>query len=184
MRHLGWILALGLGVAAGAHAEIEKTAAPGCDDSTVCTYVWPKVAPPPGWRQDKDISQRLNLNLMVPEDAKGLSVYLYAGVMPGEDRPATVAGFIAEDKETLLADYPGLQSTDLPPLTTADGQVLPVVQFDPTQGHGRFDVVAYGEETDGEGNRYYLTFVISGKTQALRDGNLAVLKALVAGYRK
>jgi hypothetical protein len=172
-------------MAAGAHAEIERTARLDCGANTICTYTWPKVAPPPGWHQDKATSQEQNINFMVPDGATGDSAYIYASAATDEDQADTLAGFIADDKKTFVENHPTMQMTDLPALTTADGQVLPVVQFDPPAGDdGRFDIVAYGEEKDGEGSRYYLTFVVSGKTKALRDADLAVFTALVASYRK
>jgi hypothetical protein len=172
-------------VASGAYAEIEKTAGVDCGANAVCTFAWPRVTPPAGWHQDKAASQEQNINFMVPDGTTGEDAYMYASAATDEDRADTLAGFIADDKKSFLEQHPAMQMTELPTLKTADGQVLPVVQFDPANGDdGRFDIVAYGEEKDGEGNRYYLTFVVSGKTKALRDANLAVFKALVAGYRK
>ncbi len=186
MKQWALIAALCVAPAAlSAHAEIEKTASLGCGSNSICTYAWPKVAPPPGWHQDRDTSQEEDMNFMVPDGATDSSAYIYASAATDEDQADTLAGFIADDKKTFLKDHPAMAMTDLASLTTADGQVFPVVQFDPPAGDdARFDIVAYGEETDNEGNRYYLSFVVSGKTKALRDANLAVFKALVASYRK
>jgi len=183
-----WVLIAALCVAPAAwsaHAGIEKTAALDCGANSICTFAWPKVTPPQGWHQDKATSQEQNINFMVPDGKTGEDAYMYASAATDDDQADTLAGFIADDKKSFLDQHPAMQMTELPALKDADGQVLPVVQFDPSDGDdGRFDIVAYSEEKDEEGNRYYLTFVVSGKTKALRDANLAVFRTMVAGYRK
>ena len=70
-----------------------------------------------------------------------------------------------------------------PALTTQDGQVMQTLVFNPAD-EGNWDITAYGEETDAEGNRYYLTFSLSTPTKAERDKYLPALIAIVAAYHK
>ncbi|WP_443747145.1 hypothetical protein [Asticcacaulis solisilvae] len=186
MKYWRWMLAFGLAVAAGAggaQAEIEKTGTLDCGANKICFHWWPKVTPPAGWRQDLPTSNHANINFMVPEAARTSAVFIYATAIDARGQADTLAGFIADDRKTFLTHNPGLSITDLPDATTADGQVLKVLRFDPKGGSGRWEITAYGEESDEQGNHYYLTFVLSAVSEKLRDDNLDVYKAVLAGYR-
>jgi hypothetical protein len=166
-----------------AHAEIVKTATADCKTGAICLHWWPKVVVPDGWRQAPGLSAEENANFLVPEKAVDTRVFIYANAADSRGQAGTRDGFIADDIAAFTKNNPGIVITELAPMTTADNQTLRVFRFDPGSS-GRWEIAAYGEETDKDGNRYYLDFVLSGKTEALREQNLEVFRAVVAAYRK
>lgn len=187
MRYLALAALAGVLVASVAGAEIVKTASiddPKCQG--ICLHWWPKVTPPKGWTQDMGASQEYNLNFMVPKDGNG-DVVIYANAQQLKGQAATVAGFMADDRATFERHNKGLKVVDGPLLVTGDGQKMPTLIFNPAPGQaqpGRWEIAAYGRETDKEGNAYYLVFILSAATEAGRDQTLPVFKGVVSGYRK
>lgn len=170
----------------GASAEIVKTTMldnPKC--AGLCLRWWPKLTPPPGWEQDTRLSQAFNVAFLVPKDGRD-DVFMYANAQPLKGQAATVAGFMADDQATFERAHPGLKVRPGPDYFTADGQVLRSRLFDPgpQEANGHWELVAYGEEVDSDGVKYYLVFILSARSQAVRDEFLPVFQALVASYRK
>ncbi len=181
-KHLALIAALALAPVA-AHAEIVKTASPDCKTSAICLHWWPKVAVPDGWMQIRQTSEQENINFLVPKTASDTRVFIYANAIDHQGQSDTLDGFISDDIASFKTHNPGITVTEEVSLTTADGQTLRVFRFDPAS-QGRWELAAYGQETDKDGNTYFLDFVLSGKTQALRDDNLGAYKAIIAAYRQ
>ena len=182
MKYLGLVGLLWL-LPVAAHAEIVKTATLDCKKGAVCLHWWPKVVVPDGWMQVPETSEDENINFLVPKTATDTRVFIYANAIDSKDQAQTLDGFIKDDIASFQKHNPGLTANEQPPLTTADGQVLRVLRFDPKSA-GRWELAAYGEETDKDGNHYFLDFVLSGKTQAQRDDHLDAYKAMIAAYRK
>ena len=182
MKYLWLIAALAI-LPVTARAEIVKTAVPDCKTGKLCLHWWPKLAVPAGWRFNPDASLEENAYFVIPEKATDMRVFMYANAVDAKGQADTLKGFVDDDIAAFHKKTPDLTITEQPALTTADGQSLRVFRFDPTT-NGRWEMTAYGEETDKDGNRYYLVFVLSGKTPALRDQNLGVFQATIAAYRK
>ena len=178
-----WLIAALAILPVAAKAEIVKTATADCKKGAICLHWWPKVVVPDGWRHEPNLSAEENANFLVPEKAVDTRVFIYANANDGQGQADTRDGFIADDIAAFKKNNPGIVITELAPMTTADSQTLRVFRFDP-QSRGRWEIAAYGEETDSDGNRYFLDFVLSGKTSALRDQNLGAFQAVVAAYRK
>ncbi|MBP2158963.1 MULTISPECIES: hypothetical protein [Asticcacaulis] len=170
----------------GASAEIIKTAMldnPKCDG--LCLRWWPRLVPPPKWAQDTRLSQAYNVAFLVPKDGRD-DVFIYANAQPLKGQAVTVAGFMADDQATFERAHPGLRVRSGADFTTADAQVLPSRIFDPApqDTNGLWEVVAYGEEVDRDGVKYYLVFILGARSEAVRDEFLPVFQSLVASYRK
>ncbi len=166
-----------------AQAEIEKTAAlddPKCQG--ICLYWWPKLTVPAGWHQELAFSRKNNINFLVPDD-EAVNVGLYAGALEAKGQAETLAGFVADDRATFTKNNPGMVIADGEVIPTADGQALHTLVFVPAHGEN-WDITAYGEETDKDGNRYYLTFSLSAPTKAERDQYLPVLRQVIGAYHK
>lgn len=172
-----------LAVPAMVRAEIVKTAAlddPKCKG--ICLYWWPKLAVPAGWHQEVAFSRKHNINFLVP-DNEAINVGIYAGAVTIDEQAKTLEGFIADDRRTFTKNNTGMVITDGEVFTTQDGQALHTLVFVPAHGEN-WDVTAYGEETDRDGNRYYLTFTLSAPTKDQRDMYLPVLRQVIGAYHK
>ncbi len=170
----------------GASAEIVKTTMldnPKC--AGLCLRWWPKVTPPPKWMQDTRLSQAYNVAFLVPRDGRD-DVFIYANAQPLKGQALTVAGFMADDQATFERAHPGLKVRAGRDFVTADGQVLRSRIFDPApqDTNGIWEMVAYGEETDAEGLKYYLVFILGAQTQVARDEFQPAFQSLLASYRK
>ncbi len=165
-----------------ARAEIQQTPNPGCGDGCVAT--WPRITLPANWKQDTATSLKDNIDFIVPDDqALGdTTVFIYANA--SLDSGDKLDDFVISDMTGFYRDDPDLKTTQLPDLTTADGQALQVYSFDPGKPGGRWEAAAYGEETAPDGSHYFLTFVISAVDQAHRDDNMGAFRGVILNYRK
>jgi hypothetical protein len=170
----------------GASAEIVKTTMldnPKC--AGLCLRWWPKLTPPPKWEQDTRLSQAYNVAFLVPRDSRE-DVFIYANAQSLKGQAATVEGFMADDQAAFERAHAGLKVRAGGDYRTADGQVLQSRFFDPgpQETNGHWEVVAYGEETDSDGVKYYLVFILSARSRAIRDEFLPAFQSLLASYRK
>ncbi len=172
-----------MGVPAMVRAEIVKTAAlddPKCKG--ICFYWWPKLAIPAGWHQELPFSRKNNINFLVP-DNEAINVGIYASALSTAKQAATLDSFIAGDQATFTKNNPGMVITEGEIIPTGDGQTLRTLVFVPAHGEN-WDVTAYGEETDKDGNHYYLTFTLSAPTKDQRDMYLPLLRQVIGAYHK
>jgi hypothetical protein len=177
--------AVGLTVAlvgSPAAAAIEKTARLDCAGGQVCLNWWPRLTPPAGWVQDLRTSRKRNIDLLVPASAGAgddrILLYGRAISRPDGDQ-RSLDQFIQGDQ----GDFRDRTVQASGELRTADGQVLRLFRFDPT-GAGRWETVAYGEETDPDGARYFLVFALSGASKADREDNEAAFRRVVQAYAR
>lgn len=170
------------GFSVPAMAEIEKRAVLKCDTG-ICLYWWPKLSVPTGWRQDVDASYSISANVLVPEgeDFSGAPAVIYANAIykPRVPSEKTRDAYIQSDLEKFKQDSPGIQINHLKQQKTADGQALEAYSFSPAGNDGSWEVVAYGEE--GE---FYLTFVVSAKSQEALSKALPTFNKLVSLYQE
>lgn len=175
-----------LALPVGASAEIVKTTMqdnPKC--AGLCLRWWPKLVVPEGWEQDAGLSQAYNVNFLVPKDGRA-DVFIYANAQPLKGQADTIAGFMADDKATFERAHRGIKVRSGPEFTTADGQKLKSLIFDPApqERDGHWEIVAYGEETDPVGTKYYLVFILSARSEAVRNEFLPVYMSVLGSYRK
>ena len=162
-----------------ATAEIEKNAL--VCKSSICFYWWPKLPEPKGWHQDRDVSYRMNANVLVPDgstfaNAKTV-IYAEAIYKPREPTVTSVEVLIANDKEQFLQHRPGILISESGRLNTGDGQLLRSFTFFPGK-QGDWEKVSYGEEGD-----FYLIFTVSSRTEQAYRQDEPVYGKLVAGYK-
>lgn len=181
-------LAIGAIIPAG-QAEIVKTAVPDCKNNQICFYWWPKLPELTGWHGDQELNLKLGSNgsnVLIP-DGQTFSnapaiIYGRAILIKRYDWEfkvkSTLDSFITDDKETFAKE--GAAVAEASALTTADGQTLKLVSYKRAQN---IELVAYGEETDKDGNRYYLLFVISAKSEEALQQALPMYQELIAHYR-
>jgi len=179
-----WLIAAALValVPAAGRAEIVKTAVIDDQCHGICANWWPKLDVPDGWVFDEAFSRRNNVNFIYPKDDPD-NVGIYAGAVQVDNQADTVQGFMDDDRATFLKNNPGMTITAGADLKTADGQVLHSLVFHPGNGQN-YDITAYGEETDADGNQYYLTFSLSAPSKEQYDRYMAVFQQVISAYRK
>lgn len=168
---------------AAAHAGIDKTPNPACD---ACFFVWPSITLPVGWQHDEAASRANDMNVIVPtgQVAKTADVIIYGNADLGDAPEATLDDYITADLTSFNIGDPDIKVTEQTPMTTADGSSLRAFQLDPGKADGRWEMTAYGEQTDADNNRYFVIFVLSGADQAHRDDNMSAFRGIILNYRK
>jgi hypothetical protein len=160
-------------------AEIEKIALP-CDTG-ICFYWWPKLSPFKGWHQDKDQSYHYGINAFAPNGSSFANaesvMYAKAIYKPRVPETKTLEALIADDRKHFLSSDPLIAITEVSELMTGDGKMFRSFTFIP-HSKGNWEEVSYGEE--GE---YYLTFVLSSRSNEGFDKNQEAYRQLVAHYK-
>ena len=163
-------------VAVSAAAEVEKIAT-ACDDR-LCFHWWPKVQPPVGWKQDREQSFRYNFNALAPSGSTFAQaetvMYANAVFKPRVPEASSLASFVEQDQAKFAAAGFGIRPDA--PLRIASGKTAASWRLEP-KPNGQWERIFYFEE--GE---YYMVFVISSRTSAGLQANMASFEALVAGY--
>ncbi len=96
---------------------------------------------------------------------------------------SSIDEFIKFDHANFRASQPSLAIVDKGNAVTASNIALKLFQFSPTTPEGNWEIVAYGEETDSDGNEYYLTFTLSSRSQnGLKDA-LPTYRNMLAKYQ-
>ncbi|MGN6512989.1 MAG: hypothetical protein ACTHKZ_05365 [Lysobacteraceae bacterium] len=143
---------------------------------------WPEVAAPAGWRVDENASRHYAFRALAPaghdfSDAVTV-MYAKAAFKPRLAPAVDLRGYIADDVAGFKADLPGIAIAEDKPVQ-AHGRAYRLFRFAPPRDRGgNWECVAYGE--DGE---FFLTFVLSSRTQAGMRAGLPAFRAMVASYR-
>lgn len=178
MRLLTVILLL-LG-AGPARAEIEKIAVP--SESGINLMWWPKVAAPKGWHFDQGSSYHFSFNAIAPDGStfsKAETVmYARADYKPRIPETKSLESYVSDDMANFKRSDSGMTVSREQPIIAQGGITFQVVSYSPGKGSsGNWERVAYGEDGD-----YYLTFVISCRTNAGLSREIPAFNAFVAGY--
>lgn len=164
----------------GAYADVEKIATV-CENS-ICPHWWPKVSIPAGWHHDRDNSVHYNFNALTPDgqsfSAAETVMYANAVFKPRVPESKTLKDFIINDQASIRQESPDLSVIPAGTLITANGKSAMSWVFQPTTT-GQWERAAYLEE--GE---YYMVFVISSRTQAGLNENMAAYESLVHNYKE
>ncbi|MFT4253805.1 MAG: hypothetical protein QM608_15135 [Caulobacter sp.] len=145
---------------------------------------WPEITAPAGWSALDDARHENNCKALTPagQTFRDAPAVIYACATRREGDADGLAAFLEQDQAKFLADDPSLKLERLPDMVTAAGGPLTLYRQTPGKG-ANWELVAYGQETDADGQTFFLTFVLSARSpEALSKGE-AAYKAMVAGYR-
>lgn len=170
-----------------AQAEIYKVAQQCAQNNEICFYHWPQLQPIVGWQQDMDYSFYYGMNAQAPEGVsfKDAETVIYANALykPSMPEVTSIEQFIANDKANFLHNDPGMVITQTTTLKDRQGRNFISYQFKPGQKNQSWEQIAYSEETDADGNHYYLVFVLNSRTESGYQKNIAVFNRFVSEYR-
>jgi hypothetical protein len=181
---------VGLFVAAGiagwsspARAEVEKFMRP-CGESRLCPYFRLKYTPPSGWVEDAEATKKNDLPIYVPRGRNFASAdaLIYIRVSFNSDK-RTLDQFIevaherwrGAEKQSKIDEQPSEKRANGKP----DFQVYHF--FNPSRPQQAYEMMAYGEDADSEGNSFFLMIALTGaKQKALDDAQSAYRAGLRA----
>ena len=172
--------------ASSAYAEIHREATVCQDTGEICFYWWPVLPEIDKWQQVKAVSYKIKANVQAPigfnfQTAESI-VYAKAIYKLKQPESKTLGEFINNDKEQFLKDTPSLIISEAENLTTGAGQQLRSFIFSP-KTQGNWEKVSYGEETDKDGNEYYLVFVLSSQSKTGFKKTLPIYNEFIYKYK-
>jgi hypothetical protein len=188
VRH-GLVTAILMGVTlltpAMSHGEISKFVEQ--VDGGPRFYWWPRLPLPEGWGQDAKAARHYSCNALAPvnktfADAEAV-IYGCAFYKP---RAPSLRAFIENDQANFRQDDPALRFDRSADITTGGGALLTLYALTPGSS-ANWEVIAYGEEA-GEGEAkpqegFFLTFVLSARSQAARESALPAFRKMLEAYR-
>lgn len=170
------------------HGEIVKFGQQ--TDKGLQLYWWPRLPPSKGWASDGKASRLYGCNALAPvhqtfADAEAV-IYACAAYKPRSPGLKSLRAFIDDDHATFRRDDPTLRLDRLPDLVTGGGAELTLYQLTPGSG-ANWEVIAYGEEAGEKGSTpdegFFLTFVLSARSQAARDAAQPAFRRMLQAYR-
>ena len=170
------------------HGEISKFADQ--TNSGLQLYWWPQLPPPDGWTQDAGASRRYGCDALAPvgesfNDAKAV-IYGCAVYKPRAPKLHGLDAFIKDDQATFRQEDPELRLDRLGDIITGGDAPLTLYALTPGAG-ANWEVIAYGEEAGEAGSApeegFFLTFVLSARSQAARDAALPAFRRMLQTYR-
>ncbi len=165
-----------------AAAQITKAVIP--TETGFEPHWWPEIAAPAGWSALDDVRHENNCKALTPagQTFRDAPAVIYACATRRDGDADDLAGFLEQDQAKFLADDPGLKLERLPDMATAAGGALTVYRQTPGKG-ANWELVAYGQENDADGQTFFLTFVLSARSPEALATSQPAYRAMVAAYR-
>lgn len=156
--------------AAPAGAEVEKFMRP--SGGSLQPYFRMKFTPPAGWVQDDNATKENDLAIYVPEgeDYSSAPALIYIRVTYNSDQ-RSLARFIEVAHDRWKAAVKDSKIEKRPSEKRANG--LPGFQIyhfaNPSHPQQAFEMMAYGEDKDKDGNDFFLMIALTGASQKALD---------------
>ena len=172
-----------------AKAEVVKQVIVDCTGKKNCFYWWPKLPALPGWHTDEDANFRYGgngINTLVPDgfSFSNAETIMYANAVYKpryiikNPKTKNIDAYIEDDKDVYREEHKDISIAEVEPLTTGDGtKIRSSTFFRPNDK--AWEQVTYYEEDD-----YYITFVISSKSEKDFRTSLPVYERLIKAYKK
>jgi hypothetical protein len=163
------LLVLILFISFSVAAEIEKKAFTCEQANGLCFMWWPKLPKIDGWQQDIGNSQHYKVN------AQALSgftfstseVVIYANAVYQHDKMPykSLNDFIKYSQSQFTKGSYPVKIVKSEVLKSSSNISFHTYTFIPEK-HGNWEYVSYAEEIDDDGNKYYLIFTLSSRTES------------------
>jgi hypothetical protein len=126
------------------------------------------LTPPQGWREDKAASRQQGVQVMVPAGKTfgNAEALIYVKVSPRQKKQE-LADFIRVSQERWRKAAPDSKITALAEIARENGQspFLPFRYETPSLPQQAHEIVAFGMDTDKDGNDYMLMAVMTGRSK-------------------
>jgi hypothetical protein len=154
-------------------------------DGKLCPVFLPQLSVPQGWTVDTAASSKMDVIVLVPRgyDYARAEAVIYARAFHNHKKD-TVDKRVAESNRDWMAKVKGARIT---PLGTVAGS-KPGIQFqvfeyiNPGQAHQAAEIVAFGEDTDKEGNLYGVQVVLTALSEEALSRNKGNLLGILEDY--
>ena len=171
---------IGCIVSTSANAEVQKFMQI-CNDK-LCPSFTLVVTPPLEWEVDKAASEENRVQMLIPRgmnfhDARAI-IYIRVSA---KDKDQQLADFIRVSQERWRQSVADTKISKLPIVERGNGKAAfePFRYENPSRPQQPFELVAFGIDTDKDGNDFVLTVVMSGKDQkAIEQAQSSYLELL------
>lgn len=160
------VLAIGCLVSTTVNAEVQKHLQ--ICDGKLCPSFTLVLTPPVEWDLDKAASEENRVQMLIPRgmtfhDARAV-IYVRVAV---KDKDQPLSDFIRVSQERWRQSVADTRISKLPPVERGNGKAAfePFRYENPSRPQQPFELVAFGTDTDKDGNDFILTVVMSGKDQ-------------------
>ena len=150
----------------------------------LCPLLLPQLAAPTGWRADEEASQAQQVSVLVPAGADfgSAEALIYAKATFSTEKQTIHERAEISNKQWLVSEK-GAKIERLPDVPHAKGAAFEVYRYlNPTNAQQRAEIVAFGEDTDSDGNAYRLQIVLTTTGEAALKRNEATFLSLLKGY--
>lgn len=168
-------------------AEIHKEVQICDENANTCSFWWPKLPKIKGWYQDLGHSYHYRMNTQAPENytfANATAViYARANEQGALLQIKTLEEFVTLSQSQFInGSSSKIKITKTQEQISKGNHKFISYSFFPS-GKGSWEQVAYSQDYDKEGNKYYLTFVLSSKTKAGYDKNINSFNEFITQYK-
>jgi len=149
-----------------AGAEVQKIMQV-CNEK-LCPSFTLVLTPPTDWDLDKAASEENRVQMLIP---RGLNFHDARAVIyirvSAKDKNQPLSDFIRVSQERWRQAVTDTKISKLPPVERGNGKAAfePFRYENPSRPQQPFELVAFGTDTDKDGNDFILTVVMSGKDQ-------------------
>jgi hypothetical protein len=169
--------------AAPSAAEVEKFMRP--SGGGLQPYFRMKFAPPAGWVQDDGASRENDMAIYVPEgeDFSSAPALMYIRVSYNSDR-RSLAKFIEVAHDRWKAAVKDSKIEKRPSEKRLNGQPgFQIYHFaNPSSPQQAYEMMAYGEDKDKDGNAFFLMIALTGASQKALDNAEAAYRASLRSH--
>jgi hypothetical protein len=162
-----WTAATAATIALGANAQAEVKKFMNVCGGKLCPYFELAATPPDGWVLEKKASKQHGAQMLVPKgkDFHSAEALIYIKVLPQQGEANSVEEFIKVSQDRWRESVPDTKITKMPDVARKNGKTAfqPYQYENPSQPQQAFEYVAFGEDTDPEGNKYFAMVVITGR---------------------
>ena len=156
-----------------------------CNESgKMCFYWWPKLQKIDGWSQDQGSSYHFSMNTQAPNgytfSNSDSVIYAKAEYRHNDDR--TLKEFIKDAQSQFVSASSPLTLKYTKDLKSESGLNFNSYSFKPKQ-KGNWEQVSYSEETDKDGNKYWLIFALSSRSEEGYLESLDTYYKFISSYK-
>lgn len=167
-------------VSGTARAEVQKSMQ--ICEGKLCPFFTLVLTPPADWDLDKAASEENRVQMLIPRgtnfhDARAV-IYIR---ISAKDKNQPLSDFIRVSQERWRQSVTDTKISKLPAVERGNGKAAfePFRYENPSRPQQPFELVAFGTDTDKDGNDFVLTVVVSGKDQkAIEQAQASYLELL------
>jgi hypothetical protein len=181
-----WTMATAATIALGANAQAEVKKFMNVCGGKLCPFFELAATPPDGWVLEKEASKENRVQMLVPKgkDFHSAEALIYIKVLPQQGEANSLEEFIKVSQDRWRKSVPDTKITKMPEVARKNAKAAfqPYQYENPSQSQQAFEYVAFGEDTDPEGNKYFAMVVITGRNRASIEKAGAPYRAFLGAH--